>query len=96
MTIKRTQFIDYGIMGSTYGFRCYDDQEQSYSNSMTESELKQDDNQFLHNVINNYADDTFTRLFDWALHHTHFIVIDDVEYVIETNMDDSWKLIEKI
>jgi hypothetical protein len=30
------------------------------------------------------------------LHHTHFIVIDDREYTIETNMNDSWKLVEKI
>lgn len=96
MTIKRTQFTDFGTGNITYGFRSYDDQEQSYSNSMVESELKQDDDQFLHNVVNNYADDTFTRLFDWALHHTHFVVIDDVEYAIETDMDDSWKLVEKI
>ena len=97
MNITRTQFTNFGTTDISYGFRSYDDQEQTYSNLMEREELIVADEELLRNIIAQYADDTFTNLFDWALHHTHFIVIDDREYAIETtNMDDSWKLVEKV
>jgi len=93
MNIKRCEFTDYGTLNYSYGFRAYDDNGQTYSNLMEKVELKEDDESFLRLIIAQYADDTFTDMFDWALHNSGFIVIDDVEYNIETT--NGWKLIEK-
>jgi len=94
MNIKRRLFQDYKTNEVSYGFCSWDDAEQTYSNLMSRSELELENNEFLHLLVNQYADDTFTRLFDWALHHTNFIVIDDVEYHIEHD-ENGWKLIDK-
>ena len=95
MNIVRTEFTDYGKLNYSYGFRAYDDQEQTYSDLMERVDLDKSPSDFLHTIVNNYADATFTRLFDWALHHTKFIVIDDIGYAIEVNTDDTWELLEK-
>ena len=81
-------------MNYSYGFRAYDDQTQTYSNLMEKVELAVSDEKFLGNIIAQYADDTFTAMFDWALHHSNFIVIDDKEYRLETDAN-GWKLVDK-
>ena len=98
MNIKRCTFTDWGSNSDvTHGFRAYDDQQQTYSNLLSAEEMTaftDDDETFLHLIIDKYADDVFTDMFDWALHNSGFIVIDDVEYNIET-CGDKWKLVVK-
>lgn len=94
MNIKRTQFIDFTTKTITYGYRAYNDMSNTYSNMMSEDELKISDDDFLREVNDFYADDTFAEMFDYALERTNFIVIDDVEYSLE--MDETgWKIVEK-
>ena len=94
MNIKRTQFTNFGTTDISYGFRAYTDESQTYSNLLEREELIQSDEEFLRTIIDLYADDTFTEMFDFVFNHTNVIIIDDVEYRTEV-CGDKWKLVEK-
>ena len=67
-----------GEMDSTVGFRIYDDEGQTYCNTMSAEELLLPDKEFLQLIIDKYEDDIASEMFDFACEHG--IQIDDEFY----------------
>ena len=88
--IQRTVFENYGIGDKSFGFRFYDDHEQTYNNTMQEADLKLLDEDFLRRAQQHF-DKVALDLFDFCLEHG--LYVDDNWYHFKLDDQDGWGLV---
>lgn len=85
-TIQRTTFIDHPSEEKSYGFRIYDDNGQSYCNTLKENIFSMSPQEFLDHIqLEIDADPVALSIFDFALERG--IYIDEYWYKFDLTND---------
>ena len=86
-TIQRTVFTDYNDHNQTFGYRMYDDEGQTYCNTMEAEDLNLNDEEFVKKASENF-DDMASEIFAFALEKG--ILVDDNWHTFDLSGEE-WK-----
>lgn len=91
--IQRTEFTNVATIREepSYGYRIYDDYDQTYCNTMAGADMQLEPSEFLAIAIHTF-DERATSMFDFACHDKGAIYIDDERYTLTDDGHGNWKL----
>jgi hypothetical protein len=88
-SIQRTVFVNHHDNSKSFGYRMYDDEGQTYCNTLEEADLDLPDPQFLEKAAENF-DEVADTIFEFAIGNGIFI---DEEWYRLTAKGDGWELL---